>query len=358
METSTASIRFLPSVLLLTLLIPVCDRNPTFPGFAEAPAKSIHYLSNFGYGDVRRSDGLILAVHYRMEGLYEPGPPVRLDAGRFRAGGYSDISSDTGHLDYVLPDPAVHATDPTWMEDGNNLRIAYQRHEADDGLSCIWLSGEGLNNAVRVYAGERTMGSLSSSADGRLFFLQPAGSSAGIYSLDPSHSSEPIKLANEDGWGEVSAAESAPVTDSVVYVALKSNGAEVYRIPSAGGRSERLTDFNDPALEISGAALSHCGYKLALCLKYVDSDSGHSLYILHLPTRDLSRVAISSPAEVANSDEGAMIRTPSFLKPCWFPDGESLLADCFNKIETVVSEGSMEVLSTTYRHELALVDIE
>jgi hypothetical protein len=63
-------------------------------------------------------------------------------------------------------------------------------------------------------------------------------------------------------------------------------------------------------------------------MKYVESDRYGSLYILDLETGELRRAVVSAPGEPYDDDGRSVVRTPSFERPCWFPDGGSILVDC------------------------------
>jgi hypothetical protein len=334
----------LPFIALLTVF--GCDREPTEP---EQLVKSLYLARGFSCGDVAEDGNSIIAVTapgqwdvyweaYGRPVLFTPEgirdyPQVLLAWGN--SVGFAE-EYQYQKFAYLSSNSSRQLTNPVIIRGSDSSQMAYIRME--DWNFSIQVSSVVGSYEKQLFTSSAPISCLSSTADGAwLIFTKPLTNPAGIYRVKLDGSTEPELIGNNGGWGEVVAARCSPVGDAVIF-AMKVDGQQnVYRIAVSGGKCEKLTNFTDPNVRVAGVAESYDRTRLALGMNYNGANKPNSLYIYDLGTAENKEVLTIKPDPPihigATEDIPGATQTafPSWDRPCWFPDGRTLLIDCYNR---------------------------
>lgn len=231
---------------------------------------------------------------------FTPGPLFGNDAPSsvvlFPAGGGNSVNVTGSEFEHESP---------AWSSDGEFLWLLSNR-EGDGGEAyAVRLGSDGHPSGSFVRAGVRAE-SISMSA-GRIAYSVPS-KKANIWTVEiPRDSTISIAAAHPITSGNqvVEVMNASRNGKWVMYDSDLQGNADIYRIPSAGGNAEQLTD--DPRAEYA-AELSPDGSEFAwqrwvngerhLFVKRIDGDSAHEIMPVH-------------------GDQGV---------PKWSPDGKTIAA--------------------------------
>ncbi|MFC2076502.1 TolB family protein, partial [candidate division KSB1 bacterium] len=341
---------FVPFIVLIPLVLISgigCDRTPTEP---EQLVKSLYLARGFACGDVGEDGNTIVAVTaprqwdiywegYGRPVLFTPDgiqdyPQVLLAWGDWIG---NAEAYEARYFTYLSSISSLQLTNPVIIRGTDSAQMAYVQIE--DWNFSIRLSSVVQSYQKLVYSSSAPIDCLSSTADGNwLVFTKSLTNPAGIYRVKLDGSAEPEFIGNDTGWGPVSAARCSPVENTIIF-AMEADGQQnVYRIAVSGGKCEKLTDFRDPNVRIAGVAESYDRRRLALGMNHVGNNKPNSLYIFDLQTGENKEVLTTRPDPPlhiwADENLGAsQTAYPSWDRPCWFPDGNRLLIDCYNRFK-------------------------